>query len=151
MKGLNPTRMEMLAANRSTKAFSLLEVMLAMGIFFMALFAILAIVSRNLKAARALNQMGPTTGMVAAEMSMTNKLYEGTESGDFGELYPDHSWVRDIVLVTNGFFEVEVGVLKNGELESSMKLFLFRPESTTGTGAGGGAGQSSRNPGGNGS
>ncbi len=130
---------------RRTMAFSLLEVMIAMGILFVALFGILGIVSQNLKAARSLNQMGPTSGMVAAEMSMTNKLYEGSESGDFGELYPDHSWVRETTIITNGLFAVEIAVLKQSEVESTLNLILFRPESTGGaTGPGAGTGTRDR-------
>lgn len=117
---------------KCTRAFSLLEVMIAMAIFFMALFAILALVSQNLRAARSLNQMGPTAGMVAAELSMTNKLYEGSESGDFGELYPDYSWTRDTLLYgTNGLFEVNIAVIKGNDVHSSLTLLLFRPESPT--------------------
>lgn len=115
---------------RRTRAFTLLEVMIALAIFFMALFSILALVSQNLSAARSLNQMGPTAGMVAAELSMTNKLYEGTESGDFGELYPDHSWTRDIMIYgTNGLFEVNIAVLKKNDIDSTLTILLFRPES----------------------
>ena len=111
-------------------AFTLLEVMIALGIFFMALFAILGVVSQNLRAARSLNQMGPTAGMVAAEYSMTNRLYEGTESGDFGELYPQYTWTRETVLYgTNGLFEVNIAVMKGNSVHSTLSLLLFRPES----------------------
>ncbi|MFN7141010.1 MAG: prepilin-type N-terminal cleavage/methylation domain-containing protein [Limisphaerales bacterium] len=115
---------------KRSRAFTLLEVMIAMGIFFIALFAILGLVSQNLRSARMLNQMGPTAGMVAAELSMTNMLHEGVESGDFGELYPDYSWTREIVIYgTNGLFEVNIAVLKGSNLDSELTLLLFRPES----------------------
>ena len=75
-------------SRRSRTAFSLLEVMIACGIFFMAVFAILAMVSSVLRNARSLRRVELDAGMVAAQVCNTNKLYEGTESGDFGNLYP---------------------------------------------------------------
>ena len=62
--------------------------MIACGIFFMAIFAILAMVSSVLRNARGLRRIELDAGMVAAQVCKTNKLYEGTESGDFGNLYP---------------------------------------------------------------
>ncbi|MBA4146571.1 MAG: prepilin-type N-terminal cleavage/methylation domain-containing protein [Verrucomicrobia bacterium] len=117
---------------RRISAFTLLEVMIALAIFFIALFSILGLVSQNLRAARSLNQMGPTAGMVAAEMTaMTNKYYEGSESGDFGELYPNHSWTRDVMIYgTNGLYEVNIAVLKGNNVESTLTILLFSPEST---------------------
>lgn len=117
-------------SHRGTLAFTLLEVMIALGIFFMALFAILGVVTQGLRSARSLNQVGPTAGMVAAETAMTNRLYEGVESRDFGDLYPDYSWTREISLFgTNGLFEVNIAVLKGNQVHSTLTLLLFRPES----------------------
>ena len=66
--------------------------MIACGIFFMAIFAILALISNVLRNARSLRRVELDAGMVAAQVRKTNKLYEGNESGDFGNLYPDYSW-----------------------------------------------------------
>src|SRR6184192_2466516 len=59
------------------RAFTLLEVMIAVSIFFMATFSILALVSRCLAQARALQPMQVDANMVAAELSLTNRLEEG--------------------------------------------------------------------------
>ena len=116
---------------RSVTAFSLLEVTIAMGIFFMATFSILELVSQNLRAVHSLNQVGPTAGMVAAEqLLITNKLSEGSDSGDFGDLYPDFSWMYDIRMFhTNGIFQADIVVLKKNDIYSKQSLLLYSPES----------------------
>src|SRR5258708_3819044 len=89
-------------------AFTLLEVMIAMGIFFMAIFAILALVSTNLRNARLLQKPSVDASMLIAELSQTNKLVEGIETGDFGDVYPGYRWTREINQVkTNGLFQVD--------------------------------------------
>lgn len=114
-------------------AFTLLEVMIASGILFMCLFAILELLSSSLRNARILQRNVVDPGMLAAELSLTNKLTEGTESGDFGKLYPNFRWTREIVESgTNGLFQVHFEVYRrSGDhgLESQMDILLFRPES----------------------
>jgi hypothetical protein len=123
---------------RGQRAFTLIEAVLATGLFFVAIFAILGVVMQNVRAAHSLNQLRPTPGMIAAELSMTNKLEEGYESGDFGELYPDYSWERNISLFgTNGMFQVDImvfhevrqGSRRRQNEDSQLSILLFRPES----------------------
>ncbi len=125
------------------KAFTLLEVMIAMFIFFMAIFAILDLVSMNIRAARIIKPETVDICSLAAELTLTNKLTEGTVSGDFGDLYPGFHWTRDIYLVsTNGLFQVDFTVSPDAgrqNQESKLSILLFRPES--GTRAGSGVGQ----------
>jgi len=77
------------------RAFSLIEVMIACGIFFMATFAILALVSTTLRNARGL-QRGDVDAVMAAaqvyETLKTNRQAEVSGSGNFGENYPDYSY-----------------------------------------------------------
>jgi len=121
---------------RPAAAFTLVEVMVALGIFFMAMFAILGLVSNSIRNARALQRKTVDAGMVAAELSLTNKLTEGLETGDFGDLYPEFEWTRDIYEVqTNGLFQVDMIVQRQagGTVESQMSILLFRPESPQGS------------------
>ena len=53
---------------QTTRAFTLIEVMIACGIFFMATFAILALVSTTLRNARALQHGDVDAGMAAAQI-----------------------------------------------------------------------------------
>src|SRR5215471_15002500 len=72
-------------------AFTLLEVMIACGIFFIAVFAILALVSQTLRNARTLRHVEVDAGMAAAYSMRTNLLYEGTETLEL-EAYPEFRW-----------------------------------------------------------
>lgn len=122
-------------------AFSLLEVMIAMGIFFVAIFGILALVSQNLVAARRLQRNEPDITVLAAQLSLTNRLEEGFDSGDFGDMYPNCLWSRTITEVSsNGLFRVDftlhqaTGNRQSALTERHLTLLLYRPGSGGGVG-----------------
>ena len=123
---------------RVIAAFTLLEVVIALGIFFIAMFAILDLTSQALRGARALRQTTVTASTLAAELCLTNKLEEGGDSGDFGDIYPGYTWTREIYLwpqaPTNGMFQVDFTVYahsrRKSHVESKMSILLFRPDST---------------------
>jgi hypothetical protein len=122
---------------RAQTAFSLLEVMIAGAIFFMAIFAILAMMASVLRNARSLRRVELDAGMVAAQVCNTNRLEEGTKSGDFGNLYPGYSWDSDTYeAATNGLWQVDIVVHRQGLAQpvDQMSIFLFRPESQSGFG-----------------
>jgi hypothetical protein len=116
----------------SGRAFSLMEVMIAIAVFFMAIFAILELTSRNLKMARALRQTTVDPGMAAAAIALTNSLEEASESGDFAPEYPDVKWSRTITeWSSNGLFHVQIVVSQpvNGKyVDTPMEILLFRPK-----------------------
>lgn len=126
---------------RLKMGFTLLEVIIACAIFFIAGFAILELVTRSVAMARSLQQREPDAGMLAATLSLTNQLIEGSESGDFrdlcGELYSDYSWGRDIYEVgSNGLFQVDFFVLNDkrpGADPVKMSIWLYRPQSPPGS------------------
>jgi hypothetical protein len=116
----------------SRRGFSLLEVMIACGIFFMCIFAVLALVAGVLRNARALRSVDVDAGMVAAQIYKTNKLYEGTESGDFGNAFPDYSWETQITeAATNGLFQVDIAVNRRGAGKpvDTMTIYVYAPDS----------------------
>ena len=118
-------------------AFTLVEVMVALFIFFMAVFTILGVVSNALRTARVLQRKSVDAGMVAAQISITNQLSEQLETGDFEDMYPDHDWTRDVYEVgTNGLFQVDIVVQRRSgsePVESKMSILLFRPGSPPGS------------------
>jgi hypothetical protein len=126
-------------------AFSLLEVMIACGIFFMAIFAILAMVSSVLRGARSLRAVDVDAGMVAPRY-MTNRLEEGIESGSFrdlypdsGNLYPDYSWETEITsAATNGLYQVDILVRRRGVQRpvDKMSIWVYAPDSPQASGFG---------------
>jgi len=116
--------------------------MIAIGVFFMCVFVILELVSTNLRHVQRLQKPSVDIGSLASELSLTNRLEEGGDSGDFGSLYPGVSWSSQITLVgTNGLFQVDFLVLDNSAggrvpVESKLSIFLYRPESVMGVGSG---------------
>jgi Tfp pilus assembly protein PilV len=121
-------------------AFTLLEVMIAMGIFFMAIFSILGLVSSNLHNARRLQEPQVDASLLLADLCQTNRLFEGTDEGDFGDLYPGYRWTRLITQVkTNGMFQVDYSVTHQGGgpmSEVRQSILLWRPDSPAGAGFG---------------
>lgn len=114
---------------RSLRAFSLLEVMIAIAIFFTCSFAILALVSSGLRTARMLKNTRPKPSMLAVELFTTN-LVEGVESGDFGRMYPDHVWETDTYEYgTNGLVQVDITISRRGQRtpESTLSVWKFDP------------------------
>jgi hypothetical protein len=118
-----------------TRSFTLLEVMIAMALFFMAVFAILNVVSQGLGAARSFQREWPDVGLLAVDLLLTNRLDEGIEQGDFGELHPNFHWQREIMEVaTNGLFQVRYsihGSVDGRPLQSTIDLLVWRPDSQT--------------------
>jgi hypothetical protein len=123
------------------KAFSLLEVMIASALFFMAVFAILGLVSSSLNNLRRLQRPLVDASVLASELSLTNKLTEGKDSGNLGDLlgkdYNGYRWTSVIQEVqTNKLFQVDFVVQNaNGDrsVVSQISLLLFRPQSDAGS------------------
>jgi type II secretory pathway pseudopilin PulG len=124
-------------AHRHTdRAFTLVEVMVAITIFFMAMFAILGVLSSGVHAASILRTSGPTAGMVAAEYYATNSLEEGSDTGDFDDI-PVYQkagwrWVSEKVDltdegVTNMWRVLIVVVDPNGTESSRLQVLLYKP------------------------
>ena len=115
--------------------FTLIEVMVASGIFCIALVAILGAMSRGLGMARSLEFTGPDCGMLAAELSLTNQLADGESvHGDFGRIYPGFSWVRESNEVSsNGLYKVDFVILKRDgyrkEPYDQLSVLMYKPES----------------------
>src|SRR5262249_5726179 len=95
---------------RHLRAFTLLEVLATSAVLAIALMGILSISAPGLRPARALQRTQVDAGTLAAWLSMTNRLEEGVESGDFrdllGDFAPDATWVQETRLInTNGLFQ----------------------------------------------
>ncbi|MGA2748923.1 MAG: hypothetical protein ABSG59_09125 [Verrucomicrobiota bacterium] len=117
-------------------AFTLIEVMLAITIFCMAMFAILGAMGGMLHAAAVLRSNGPTAGMVAAQLSATNQLEEGSETGGFEDvpIYEGYKWVYDCrEVATNGLYQVDFVVVDPGGNQcSTLSALFYRPETAQG-------------------
>ncbi|HEX3856886.1 MAG TPA: prepilin-type N-terminal cleavage/methylation domain-containing protein [Verrucomicrobiae bacterium] len=121
---------------KQQRAFTLMEVMIAIAIFFMSVFVILALVSQSLANARRLQRPIVDAGMIASELSLTNQIVEENQSGDFGDAYPGYAWTADITEVqTNKLFQVDYVVQRsdNREVMQKMSVLFFRPQSPAGS------------------
>jgi hypothetical protein len=122
-------------------AFSLLEVMIAIGIFFMGAFAVLGLVSSSLENARRLQRPIVDAGPVASELSLTNQLVEETVSGNLseflGKAYQDYQWTYVIEEAqTNKLFQVDIILqddTRGRAVVSRITLLLYRPQSPAGS------------------
>jgi hypothetical protein len=118
------------------RAFTLLEVMIAIGIFFMSTFVILALVSSVLQNARRLQRPMVDAAMIASEFSLTNQIAEINQSGDFGKLYPGYNWTAEINEVqSNKLFRVDYVVRRDNDRQvmQTMSVLFFRPQSPAGS------------------
>ena len=132
------------AEAKRRRGFSLLEVMIAIGIFFLAVFAILSLVSQSLANARRLQRPLVDAGPVLATYANTNILVEGTYPGSMedilGKPYRDYSYTVEIrEVATNKLFSVECAVQERGsrEIISDMTTLFYRPQSPSGSMDGG--------------
>ncbi len=123
------------------KGFSLLEVMFAVVVFCTATLSILALVSQSLENARRLERPMVDAGLLAAQLSTTNKLVEGQYSGDLGRLlgdeYKGYTWTEDVEEdQTNKLFHVDFVIQSNQgnrPIISAMRVLYYRPDSPAGS------------------
>ena len=135
----------------NSSAFSLIEVMVALAIFFMAVFAILSLMSTLLQNARIFQKIKPPEARMgfAYKTSITNHVNPGHESiefremADFGNEYDDYTLDIDAeenLDYTNGLWDV-IYVVKNrhtGRVESTFATFQFDPTTKSKSLSGGG-------------
>ncbi|MBC8324649.1 MAG: prepilin-type N-terminal cleavage/methylation domain-containing protein [Verrucomicrobia subdivision 3 bacterium] len=130
---------------------TLVEVLIAVMIFAIAVFAILELVNQNLQLVRMMQQQRPDLGALAdrtltepAEAangtlrvqrgdSPTDIDFGGNDGGGAGALYPNASWWRDIEPLdeTNGLYRVTIHVeetIAGENREIILKYLMFRPD-----------------------
>ena len=134
---------------QTIRAFTLAEVLIAVGIFVVAIFAILQLVGQGLDLVRVMQQQRPDMGALAAKTlvelpepdgtlatGLTEPLDEdfgGNGGGQF-TLYPDARWQRDIMSLdaTNGLYQATITIeeqVGDGEnTEYQLRFLMFRPD-----------------------
>ena len=134
---------------QTIRAFTLAEVLIAVGIFVVAIFAILQLVNQGLELVRVIQQQRPDMGALAAKTlvelpepdgtlatGLTEPLDEdfgGNGGGQF-TLYPDARWQRDIMSLdaTNGLYQATITIeeqVGGGEnTEYQLRFLMFRPD-----------------------
>ncbi len=133
-------------STRARRAFSLLEVMIAIGILFICTFAILGLISSSLANARRLQRPMVDASALLSQLSLTNKLVEGTYSGNLGDAlgkaYQDYRWTGEILEVSsNKLFQADFIIQPaygGNEIISRVTTLFYRSQSVAGSLDGGG-------------
>ena len=100
----------------SRSGFTLLEVMIAVGILFMCLFAVLALTSNSLRSARKIQlhrdlDAGSFVGYFYVQLVNTNHIEEGPAEIDLGDAFPGFKTALDCEIAgTNGLWDIEYDV-----------------------------------------
>ena len=138
--------MKIISSTQERRAFSLLEVMIAAGIFFLATFAILGLISTSLGNARRLQRPCVDASALLSQLSLTNKLVEGTYSGNLGDLlgkaYQEYRWTGEIIEVSsNRLYQADfiIQSARGGrDVLSRATTLFYSPQSPPGSLDGGG-------------
>ena len=114
-------------------AFTLLEVMIAVGILFMCLFAVLALLANSLGSARKLQQhrtidTGSVAGMIYVELVNTNQVTEGPVDVDLGDMYPGCKCDAQLTqIASNGLCQIDFLVQRGQRLELQSHFLMYLP------------------------
>jgi len=129
--------------------FTLLEVLIAVAIFVVAIFRILIEVNQSMSLVRSMQEQRPDLGALAGKTLIElpapdGELASGLSSPvdeDFGgngggelALYPDAQWQRDLFAVdaTNGLYQASIivnEVNRDGtDSDYELRFLMFRPD-----------------------
>ncbi len=125
----------------SRRAFTLLEVMIAIGIFFLGAFTILALISQSLSNAQRLKHPLVDASAILSDMSLTNQLVEGPYDGNLGDLlgkdYANFNYQGIITEVgSNHLYSADFfifNVKNNRDPVARTSTLFFRPQSPPGS------------------
>ena len=112
--------------------------MIAVGVLFMCLFAVLALLTNSLASARRLQthrdiDTGSIAGLIYVQLINTNSLNEGPIDVDLEEMFPGSKCNADLTLVgTNGLCQVDFDVERNQKLEAQSHFFIYLPNMKVG-------------------
>lgn len=138
-RGVTPSG---LPRRHTIRAFTLMEVMIAIGVFCIGMFAILGLVASVLRGARLLDKPMVDASAVASEIAQTNQLIEvngvtGDLSEFLGKTYKGYTYTYDITEVgSNKLFEVDLKLQSDAPGQpviSQMSVLLYRPQSPAGS------------------
>lgn len=136
-----------LARNEATPvchhaAFTLMEVMIAIGVFCIGVFAILALVANVMHGARLLDKPMVDAGVVASQIADTNSFVEvkgvyGSLDEFLGKQYSGYNYAYDITEEqSNKLFRADIVVTSDAPgkpVVSKMSILLFGPMSPPGS------------------
>lgn len=118
------------------RGFTLLEIVIALGIIATALMAVLRIQAQNLDLQSEANFMTIANQLAqdrVARIQASATLTEGTTSGDFGELYPNYAYREEISEMSDmkELYKIRLSVFLERDVvvkDLSLETYLFRPK-----------------------
>jgi Tfp pilus assembly protein PilV len=124
----------------SRRAFSLLEVMIAIGIFFLGSFAILSLISQSLSNAQRLKHPLVDASAILSQISLTNQFVENEYDGNLddilGKTYAGYTYRGEITEVqSNRLYSADFYIFaprNRAPIARTTSLF-FRPQSPPGS------------------
>jgi prepilin-type N-terminal cleavage/methylation domain-containing protein len=135
--------MKLRRASVSRRGFTLLEVMIAIAIFFVGSFAILDLISASLSNARRLQKPSVDASPVLATWMATNSWVEGHFHGSLGDenmlgkAYNDYVWDLDIVEISSNHLYGAVCTITSAggkhDPVSRMTTVAYKPASPPGS------------------
>ena len=122
------------------RAFTLMEVMIAVAILFTCLFAVLALTSNALVTARKLQQhkaidAGTIASVIYVALINTNRVDEGPIDLNWDDVLPPGYKMGDAELTSigsNGLDQVDFLVQHNQELVLQSHFWIYKPETKVG-------------------
>ncbi len=126
-----------LTSKLQNRGFTLLEIIISMGLITIALLAVFRLQAQNLdlqSEAQFITLANYLAQDRIAQIQAEGELYAGDRSGDFGDDAPHFSYREEITEVTDmeGIFKVRVVIaLASGEFvkEFSVETYLYRVSS----------------------
>lgn len=127
---------------RHRTAFTLMEVMIAIGVFCVGVFAILALVANVMHGARLLDKPMVDAGVVASQIASTNSFTEvkgvyGSLDEFLGQQYKGFNYAYSITEEqSNKLFRADIVVTSDAPgkpVVSKMSVLLFGPQSPPGS------------------
>ncbi len=118
-----------------------MEVMIAIGVFCIGVFAILDVVASVLHGARLLDKPMVDSGVVASEIAQTNSIVDQTSGfGDLSEFlgdpYKGYAYAYTInEIESNRLYQADIAVTSDAPgkpVISKISILLFRPQSPAG-------------------
>jgi type II secretion system protein I len=96
--------------------FTLLEIVICLGLIALVLVAVFHLQAQNLDLQSEAQFMTTATWLLQERLSQIQaqeKIEEGTNSGDFGEDYPDYTYTQEVSEVpdTETLYKVKVAVI----------------------------------------
>jgi prepilin-type N-terminal cleavage/methylation domain-containing protein len=119
------------------QGFTLLEIIICLGLIALVLVAVFHLQAQNLDLQSEAQFMTTATCLLQERLSQIESLEtveEGTNSGDFGENYPDYTYTQEISEVpdTETLYKVRVAVILERDKDRRdlwLETYLYRQKS----------------------